>query len=113
MDITKGSSIVDSPRIPGDKDFLGLDKHAEALIKFVENANTPLTIAIQGEWGSGKTSMMNQLKSILCDKNDSNFYGIWLNTWQYSLLSDEELILSRIVTGLTDQTIKAISTKSP
>ena len=28
----------------------------------------PTTIAIQGEWGSGKTSMMNQMKHSLCEE---------------------------------------------
>lgn len=84
MNNHKTSSIGDSPREIGEEDLLGLDSHAIALARFVKNAKTPLTIAIQGEWGSGKTSMMNQLKNILCDKEESNFYGIWLNTWQYS-----------------------------
>lgn len=104
----KRSSIVDVPRLAGQDDLLGLDSYAKALVRFVESAGTPLTIAIQGEWGSGKTSMMNQLQSVLCEGDDSRFYGVWLNTWQYALLSDENMILSRIVSGLTDETIAAI-----
>lgn len=109
----KKSSIVDIPREAGQDDLLGLDNYAKALAKFVESAGTPLTVAIQGEWGSGKTSMMNQLRDVLCEGDDARFYGIWLNTWQYALLSDEELILSRIVTGLTDETISAIQQVQP
>jgi hypothetical protein len=113
MSYKKGSSIVDAPRSADENDLLGLDIHAKALKVFINDAVTPLTIAIQGEWGSGKTSMMNQLKSVLCDSKDAEFYGIWINTWQYALLSDEELILSSIVTALTNQTIQRIQKEHP
>jgi hypothetical protein len=50
----------------------------------------PITIAIQGEWGSGRTSMLNQIKYELCETGlnpelDKNvpYYGIWINTFQY------------------------------
>ena len=113
MNNKKKSSIIDVPREAGQDDLLGLDNHARALVKFVQSAGTPLTIAIQGEWGSGKTSMMNQIKDVLCDGEGAPFYGIWLNTWQYALLSDEELILSKIVSGLTNETIAAIQKVYP
>jgi len=111
--ISKKASVVDIPRLAGQADLLGLDNYAKALTRFVKSASTPLTIAIQGEWGSGKTSMMNQLQSELCDSEKSPFYGIWLNTWQYALLSDENVILSRIVSGLTDETIASIQAVHP
>jgi predicted KAP-like P-loop ATPase len=39
-----------------------------------------MTIAIQGDWGSGKTSMMNMVKQHI----EGNVVPIWFNTWQYS-----------------------------
>jgi hypothetical protein len=39
-----------------------------------------MTIAIQGDWGSGKTSMMNMIR----ENVDSKVVSIWFNTWQYS-----------------------------
>ena len=36
-------------------------------IKFIETCNMPTTIAVQGEWGSGKTSMLNQIRHELCE----------------------------------------------
>lgn len=56
------SNIIDAPRLGSQNDLLGIDKYTEALKLFIENAMMPTTIAIQGEWGSGKTSLMNQLK---------------------------------------------------
>jgi uridine kinase len=39
-----------------------------------------MTIAIQGDWGSGKTSMMNMIQEQL----DDRVVSTWFNTWQYS-----------------------------
>lgn len=47
---------------------------------FILNSDTPMTISIQGDWGSGKTSMMNMIK----EKISSEVYPIWFNTWQFS-----------------------------
>ena len=60
------TNVIDVPRIEGGRDLLGIDKYLEALNRFITSANMPTTIAIQGEWGSGKTSMMNQIKFSLC-----------------------------------------------
>jgi predicted KAP-like P-loop ATPase len=109
----KRTSVVDIPRPAGATDLLNMDTYAKALIKFIEDSDTPLTIAIQGEWGSGKTSLMNQLRANLCKETSSPFYAVWINTWQYALLSDEEVILSRILTAVTEETMKAINERHP
>ena len=56
------SSIIDVPRKYTEEDLFGINKYQEALIEFINLTNTPITIALQGEWGSGKTSLMNQLR---------------------------------------------------
>ena len=43
------------------QDSLDLNKYTKALLNFIETTNTPMTIGIQGEWGSGKTSLLNQI----------------------------------------------------
>jgi predicted KAP-like P-loop ATPase len=47
-----------------DAKLLGLEKTVEALYNFLSSKSliTPLAIAINGEWGSGKTSLINTLK---------------------------------------------------
>ena len=42
--------------------MFGIQKYQNALVKFISLTNTPITIALQGEWGGGKTSLMNQLR---------------------------------------------------
>lgn len=79
--------------------------YVDGLIEFIRSSATPITIALQGEWGSGKTSLMNELKLQLCGE-DCEFIGVELNTWEYSLLSTPELtiirILQKLLSELTD-----------
>ena len=45
-------------------DTLGFDPYVDAISQFLLNEETqpPLTLSVEGEWGSGKTSFMLQLK---------------------------------------------------
>ena len=112
------SNIIDKPRKAGAPDLLGVDDYMRALINFIDTCNMPTTIAIQGEWGSGKTSMLNQIKHELCETGvnpelDKNlpYYGIWINTWQYSIMKTKEETLISIIGGLTNEISKIIKRK--
>jgi len=110
----KATNIIDKPRIEGGRDLLGTDKYLEALNRFILSANMPTTIAIQGEWGSGKTSMMNQIKFNLCEsieKPGADFYAVWVNTWQYSLMKTGDETLVAIIHGLTKHVLNIIQDK--
>lgn len=109
---TSLTSIIDRPRTSSEKDLFGIDKYQQALVSFIKTSDTPITIAIQGEWGSGKTSLMNTLKTELCDGSNTPYYGIWLNTWQYSLMRTPEETLTRIILGLTKDIMKVIEENS-
>lgn len=102
---THRSNITDVPRAAGSADLLGVMDYLKALETFIVTAQTPMTIAIQGEWGSGKTSMMNQLRCDLCEGEQASFRGIWINTWQYTLFTDPEKTLVRIIQALLDQVL--------
>lgn len=75
------------------EDQFQIDHYISGLTTFIENCNTPMTIAIQGEWGSGKTSVMNMVEKRL---NKSEYTKtIFFNTWQYSQFNmGDELTLS-------------------
>lgn len=47
--------VIDEPVASGGTDNLDINVHAESLTHFVKMTNTPITIGIQGEWGSRKT----------------------------------------------------------
>lgn len=102
------TSVVDSPKKSTEDDLFEIEKYQNGLINFIKNASSPLTVALQGEWGSGKTSLMNSMQMSLCGEidvnsiktNESEFYGIWLNTWQYSLMNSKDETLTSIITSL-------------
>jgi hypothetical protein len=99
------SSIIDLPRDAskeGNEDSFSIKPFEDGLTEFIKNANTPLTIALQGEWGSGKTSLMNSLKNNLC-RDNSEFHAVWINTWEYSLMQDAPSTLISIIRSLVDE----------
>jgi len=102
------SSITDSPRnvSNGELDNFGIEPFENGLTKFINHTNTPITIALQGEWGSGKTSLMNSLKKNLSDSNNSKYFSIWLNTWEYALMKDASSTLIDIISKLIDEVSK-------
>ena len=57
--------IVDKALPGGEKESLNIGSHINALTKFVKETSTPMTVGIQGDWGSGKTSLCNQIYSQL------------------------------------------------
>ena len=97
------SSIIDIPRQHTEEDLFGINVYQNALIKYVQNTDTPITIALQGEWGSGKTSLMNLLRWNLCDANDASYFPIWVNTWQYSLMKSPNQAIIAILQGIINQ----------
>src|SRR6056297_3199595 len=101
--MAKYTSVVDKPKSAIESDLFGIDQYEVGLVRFIEGTQTPITVAIQGEWGSGKTSLMNKLKDDLCDQEGKRFVPIWLNTWQYSLMKDPDQALISIIRGLTDE----------
>ena len=62
--------IIDEPVSPGSDDKLDIKRHSKALIRFIEKTNTPITIGIQGEWGSGKTSLLKSIKHYFSKKDE-------------------------------------------
>ena len=97
------SSIIDVPRKYTEEDLFGINKYQKALTKFIKLTNTPITIALQGEWGSGKTSLMNQLRWELCDIEGALYFPVWVNTWQYSLMKTPNQAIMSILEGCINQ----------
>ena len=62
------------------KDLFRIESYTDGLAEFIKKCKTPMTIAIQGDWGSGKTSMMKRLES----KIKESAFCVTINTWQYS-----------------------------
>ena len=95
--MNKISSVKDSPIQNLKEDSLQISKYAVSLSKFIEISDTPITIGLQGEWGTGKTSLMSLIKELL---NESSIASSWVNTWEFSLFSNPETITPAILSGM-------------
>ncbi len=84
-------------------DFEAYAKTLADIILYKEN-ETPITIGIHGEWGSGKTSLMKSIKEKLenssVNENTRKCKCIWFNVWKYA---DEESILTAIINRILEQ----------
>ncbi|EIC20131.1 KAP family P-loop NTPase fold protein [Thiorhodovibrio frisius] len=96
--------VVDEPNPRGGQDDLGIGKHAQALTEFIKVAPTPMTIGIQGEWGSGKTSVLNTIYFEL--EQLGHVKQIWINSWESSLLSTPEESLIKIINEILSSLIE-------
>lgn len=101
----KKTSLSDLPFNENVNDF-GTERYVNGLIRFIENSSAPITIALQGEWGSGKTSLMTRLERALCSAPDSQFIGIEINTWEYSMMSSPEATVYKIMAQLVKELSK-------
>ena len=97
------SSIIDVPRKHTQDDLFGIQVYQDALIEYIKLTDTPITIALQGEWGSGKTSLMNLLRYNLCELDQAPYFPIWINTWQYSLMKTPAQAIISILEGIINQ----------
>jgi photosystem II stability/assembly factor-like uncharacterized protein/ABC-type multidrug transport system fused ATPase/permease subunit len=81
----------DRPLRPGDPDPLQFGAIARGLSRFMRNPKTepPLTVAITGAWGTGKSSLMNLLHH---DLKSYGFTPVWFNAWHHQ--KGEQLLAS-------------------
>lgn len=93
----------DTPIDEVAQDKLGFNSTVEALAKFLDNKETvpPLTISVNGPWGSGKSSLMKMLATRL--EETGRWRKVWFNAWHYQK-QDQILaaFLKTITTSLTE-----------
>ena len=81
-----------------DEDTIGILPYAQALSTFIEKCDTPMTIGLQGDWGIGKTSLMNLIKGVL---TDTECVKVDFNTWSYSQFGQDEYLGLACIEALT------------
>jgi hypothetical protein len=123
--VVEGGAAIDKPirgvlpvggGIPNEGiDTLNTFGYAKALAEHVKGCGTPLTVGVQGEWGSGKTSLLNMMKEQIEETKGSSgrrgkgeisgrllYKTIWINTWEHSLLKSPEQCLLSVISELID-----------
>lgn len=90
-------SITDNPIENECQDLLKVKRHSQALSNFILKSDAPLTIGLQGEWGSGKTSLMYLLREKL---QTAQVATAWVNTWEYSMFRGPRETTPAVLQGL-------------
>lgn len=80
-------------------DILEVRVYIESLSDFILECDTPMTIAIQGDWGSGKTSMMNMIR----EQIQGNVIPIWFNTWQFSQFEMQSFLAISLLNNFLEE----------
>lgn len=90
------------PAVPAmEKDEFGIVKYIEGVSRFIESCPTPMTIAIQGSLGSGRTSFMKLLSEHLDEASRKNL--IWLHSGQLSRAKTDESFALQVENQLRGQ----------
>ena len=91
--------LSDDPIDSIEQDKLEFYPLANGLARFILNPATkpPLTIAITGKWGKGKSSLMKLLQGIL---SKQGVRPVWFNAWHHQ---HEEQIFASLMANITEQ----------
>jgi len=75
--------LLEDAAVPGHwVDELGLRPFSEVLASAAASTRGPFTIGIYAKWGTGKTSILKQIRSLLA-KQWPDVISIWFNAWQF------------------------------
>ena len=98
------ASITDKPIAKLEQDSLNIQKYANSLSKFIRNSDTPITIGLQGEWGTGKTSLMSLLLENFNNSGEEREIATsWVNTWEYSLFKGASETTPAVLSGMLEK----------
>lgn len=104
----KFSSHLDANDAARSADTLNLIPYAEALRDFIHDCETPLTVGIQGDWGIGRTSLMNMLRG---DEHGEQFglldasrcLTISFDSWPYAQFEHDGNLAIGCLSALTSK----------
>ncbi|NIM69412.1 MAG: hypothetical protein GTN86_02195 [Xanthomonadales bacterium] len=87
-------------------DTLKLLPYAEALRDFILGCETPMSIGIQGEWGVGKTTLMNMLRGSEAVEDSGLLRGkhcavVNFETWSYAQFNEKHNLALACLHALT------------
>lgn len=107
------------------KDALGMDKQYEGITEFIGCCETPMTIAINGDWGSGKSSAMQIIQEKLkkryeLSQEEANSGKITIdkliidfNTWEFSIFGENDKLVLELMEKLNDRLDEILKSPDP
>jgi photosystem II stability/assembly factor-like uncharacterized protein/Cdc6-like AAA superfamily ATPase len=99
-----GLFTPDRPLDDGDEDVAGAETLATQISRFLRNSQTepPLTIAVTGPWGTGKSSVLNRLRQ---DLRRREIRPVWFNAWHHQ---KEENIFAALLQQVRKQAVPPV-----
>ena len=91
--------VRDKPVETVGDECLGLEPYATSLARFILACDTPMTVGLQGEWGTGKTSLMNMIRATL---DEQDVPTVWVDTWAYAQVHDGDQLALAILSGVVE-----------
>lgn len=80
---------LEEPKIDETSPFknckLGREEYAQILTQIVDNYKIGCVLALNGEWGTGKTTFIKMWKQYLMNKD---FKTLYFNVWEHDFISD-------------------------
>lgn len=100
---------TDRPISNSAEDEFEIQPYIEGLGEFILACQTPMTVAVQGNWGCGKTSMMNMVRNYL--EEQDKIQAVWFNTWQFSQFNMDSQLTITFLQHFVKQISQCISEK--
>lgn len=87
---------------PIEYDGLDFDKYANVLGQVAIDTPGPFTIGVFGEWGTGKTSLLQMIKNDLelKDQGKHDIITVWFNAWKYE---NEEMPIIPLIATIVNE----------
>lgn len=105
--------------ISAEVDGLGIEEYARGVADYIRTCETPMTLSIQGSWGSGKTSFFNLVEKALKKPGNkklgdnkteesnrdyvNEIIGVaHINTWQYSVMGYDGVLILLLLAEMVE-----------
>ena len=87
--------------VAATEDTFEIKPYIDGLASFISECKTPMTVSIQGTWGTGKTSIMQMIQKELEKDGSDECYCVTFNTWEFSQFNLDKNIPIVMIQSLT------------
>lgn len=101
MVVWKPSPVEVDPDNPFSHDQLHRESHVEDISRLLRRSSESVVMAVDGEWGSGKTTFLRFLDAVLQDRDSPT---VFFNAWDVDFVDDPlGALLSELMTAAEEQ----------
>lgn len=89
-----------------DAKYFNFDTYIKTLVQLIRESQieTPFTIAIDGKWGCGKSSLMKTIqKNLKNEPSTRKIKTVWFDAWKYS---EQDSLLAELAFEIYQEVIK-------